>query len=169
MRLDIYFAETANIAREQTAMPDEARQALSAGRPLSRLERNGVLHAFQVLVEKAIGMAKHLLKDRGEPLPTASALASVSGGPLPVSGYDSFSALCRSGILQPSDLESWNRFIGLRNRIVHDYMNLDMERVLDLVRSEGYHFGNFSIIPGKKGGFSEVGYFRHSREGGNPA
>ena len=155
MRLDIYFAETANIAREQTAMLDEARQALSAGRPLSRLERNGVLHAFQVFVENAIGMAKHLLKDRGEPVP--------------VSGYDSFSALCRSGILQPSDLESWNRFIGLRNRIVHDYMNLDMERVLDLVRSEGYHFGNFSIIPGKKGGFSEVGYFRHSREGGNPA
>jgi len=28
---------------------------------------------------------------------------------------------------------------------------------------------NFSISPGKKGGFSEVGYFRHSREGGNPA
>lgn len=34
----------------------------------------------------------------------------------------------------------WNNAIGLRNRIVHDYMNIRMDIVLALVRDEGYRF-----------------------------
>ncbi len=30
--------------------------------------------------------------------------------------------------------------IGIRNRIVHDYMNIDMGVILDLVRDERYRF-----------------------------
>jgi len=30
-------------------------------------------------------------------------------------------------------LPSWNAIIGLRNRIVHDYMNVDMARVIAMV------------------------------------
>jgi len=54
MRLDLYQAETALIAQQQTALLDEARSALLAGRLLSRLEQNGVLHAIQVrLLQKS--------------------------------------------------------------------------------------------------------------------
>jgi len=38
------------------------------------------------------------------------------------------------------DLASWNSIIGLRNRIVHEHMNIDMARVLDLVRENKYQF-----------------------------
>ncbi|MGM0813750.1 MAG: type VII toxin-antitoxin system HepT family RNase toxin [Pseudomonadota bacterium] len=126
MRLDLYQAETAVIAREQAAMPAEARERVLAGGSLSRLEQNGVLHALQVLVENAIGKAKHLIKAAGEPVP--------------VSAYDSFRVLARILGLSAQELEQWNAIIGLRNRIVHDYMNLDMRRVLQLVESGGYAF-----------------------------
>jgi uncharacterized protein YutE (UPF0331/DUF86 family) len=49
----------------------EARERVLAGGSLSRLEQNGVLHALQVLVENAIGKAKHLIKAAGEPVPVS--------------------------------------------------------------------------------------------------
>jgi uncharacterized protein YutE (UPF0331/DUF86 family) len=126
MRLDLYQSETAAIAQAQTALLDEARERLLEDRPLSRLEQNGVLHALQVLVENAIGKAKQILKAAGEPVP--------------VSAYDCFSVLSTKDSQLASDLAPWNAAVGLRNRIVHDYMNIDMNQVLDLVRQDGYRF-----------------------------
>lgn len=126
MRLDLYQAETAHIAREQGALLDEARTRLLAGEQLSRLEQNGVLHALQVLIENAIGKAKHLLKARDEPVP--------------VSAYDTFAALARCRGIPEDRLAAWNAIVGLRNRIVHDYMNIDMALVLELVKTERHAF-----------------------------
>ena len=61
MRLDLYQAETARIAAEQSALLAQAR-AIMTQRNLSLLEQNGVLHALQVLIENAIGKAKQSLK-----------------------------------------------------------------------------------------------------------
>jgi uncharacterized protein YutE (UPF0331/DUF86 family) len=124
VRLDLYQAETAHIAREQGALLDEVRGRLLARELLSRLEQNGVLHALQVLIENAIGKSKQMLKAAGETVP--------------VSAYDTFAALARRGGIREADLLAWNAFIGLRNRIVHDYMNIDMARVLELVHV-GHH------------------------------
>ena len=126
MRLDLYQSETAFIAQEQTALLDEARTTLLAGDTLSRLEQNGVLHALQVLIENGIGKAKQLLK--------------ASAKQVPLSAYDSFIGLAELGVVQNGDLTLWNAAIGLRNRIVHDYMNIDMHRVLELVKSGQYRF-----------------------------
>ncbi|WP_306534100.1 DUF86 domain-containing protein [Geobacter sp.] len=126
MRLDLYQAETALIAQEQGALLDEARTTILSGGTLSRLEQNGVLHAIQVLVENAIGKAKQLLK--------------AAGKQVPLSAYDSFFGLTELGTVKTSDLTDWNAIIGLRNRIVHDYMNIDMPRVLELVKNEQYRF-----------------------------
>jgi len=134
MRLDLYQTETALIAQEQTSLLDEARATLLAGGTLSRLEQNGVLHAIQVLVENAIGKAKQLHK--------------VAGKQVPLSAYDSFLGLTEIGFIKTSDLTAWNAAIGLRNRIVHDYMNIDMLRVLDLVKNEQYRFiTDFLLAP----------------------
>ncbi|MBW6511771.1 MAG: hypothetical protein K0A93_06590 [Desulfuromonadaceae bacterium] len=43
-------------------MLDEVRDSLLAGKKLTRLEQNGVLHALQILVKNAIGKAKQILK-----------------------------------------------------------------------------------------------------------
>jgi hypothetical protein len=69
MRLELYTAETARIAHEQTSLLDQARQRLLASQPLNRLEESGVLHALQVLVENAIGKAKHTIKASNAPVP----------------------------------------------------------------------------------------------------
>jgi uncharacterized protein YutE (UPF0331/DUF86 family) len=134
MRLDLYQAETALIAQEQTSLLDEARTILLAGETLSRLEQNGVLHAIQVLVENAIGKAKQLLKEAGKQVP--------------LSAYDSFLGLVELGNVKTGDLTAWNAAIGLRNRIVHDYMNIDLPRVLELVKNEQYRFvTDFLLVP----------------------
>lgn len=134
MRLDLYQAETALIAQEQTSLLDEARTTLLAGGTLSRLEQNGVLHAIQVLVENAIGKAKQLLKGAGKQVP--------------LSAYDSFLGLAELGAVKTGDLTAWNAAIGLRNRIVHDYMNIDLLRVLELVKNEQYRFiTDFLLAP----------------------
>ncbi len=126
MRLELYQAEAARIATEQTALLDEARQILASGKLLSRLEQSGVLHALQVLTENAIGKAKQLLK--------------ASSEPVPVSAYDAFASLARLGSIDQADMEEWNSAIGLRNRIVHDYMNVDMSLVLQLISQKQYQF-----------------------------
>jgi uncharacterized protein YutE (UPF0331/DUF86 family) len=126
MRLDLYQAETARIAREQTALLDEAKHRLLEGCPLSPLEQNGVLHALQVLIENAIGKAKQMLK--------------ASNEPVPISAYDALAALARQDGIEAAQLPAWNAVIGLRNRIVHDYMNIDMTKVLTLVREGRYVF-----------------------------
>jgi uncharacterized protein YutE (UPF0331/DUF86 family) len=126
MHLDLYQAETERIANEQTALLEEAKQRLAEGRPLTPLEQNGVLHALQVLIENAIGKAKQKLKARNETVP--------------ISADDAFAAMVRCGEIDPMKLPAWNAIIGLRNRIVHDYMNVDMNQVLNLVRTESYLF-----------------------------
>ncbi len=124
MRLELYLAETARIAHEQTSLLDEARQRLMAGQALNRLEEGGVLHALQILVENAIGKAKHTVK--------------ACNVPVPVSAYEAFSALQQLGRSEGAAIEEWNAIISLRNRIVHDYMNVDMASVLQLVREQRY-------------------------------
>lgn len=126
MRLDLYQAETERIAAEQAGVLNEARRILASGRPLSRLEDNGLLHALQVLIENAIGKAKQWLKARERVVP--------------VSAYDAFAALADAGLIDAHDLPQWNALVGIRNRIVHDYMNIDMQRIHDLVRQEGDRF-----------------------------
>jgi uncharacterized protein YutE (UPF0331/DUF86 family) len=119
MRPDLYQAETARIANQQGALLRQARDILAQGRTLSPLEQGGVLHALQILIENAIGKAKRTLKERGDPVP--------------VSAYDTFSALAACGVLAPQDLAQWNSVVGLRNRIVHDYMNIDMQQVFAMI------------------------------------
>ena len=123
MRTDLYHAETLRIADAQGGLLDEARARLLAGASLTPLEQNGLLHAVQVLVENAIGKAKQQLKARGETVP--------------VSAYDAFAALARLGCIPADSLPAWNSVIGLRNRIVHDYMNVDMEKIFAFLRAHG--------------------------------
>jgi len=48
--------------------------------------------------------------------------------------------LADAELISREQLNSWNRAVGLRNRIVHDYMNIQMELVLELVSKGDYQF-----------------------------
>lgn len=126
MWLDLYQAETARIAGVQAAILQAACSILHSGRPLTDLERAGTLHALQVGTENAIGKAKQWLK--------------AGGHAVPISAYDAFHALVQEGHLAAGQLPAWNAAIGLRNRIIHDYMNLDMQLVETLIREKKYQF-----------------------------
>ncbi|PPD05138.1 MAG: hypothetical protein CTY29_02435 [Methylobacter sp.] len=126
MRLDLYQKETQQLALLQTAMLKEAKEKLQTGQNLSLLEQSGVLHALQVLIENAIGKAKHILK--------------ASNELVPVSAYDTFANLVHLGVLPANELPKWNAVLGIRNRIVHDYMNLDMAVIFDVVINQRYGF-----------------------------
>lgn len=134
MRLDLYHAECERIAKDQIALLDEVKQRINLGEPLSRLEQNGVLHALQVLIENAIGKCKHLLKSLDEPVP--------------VSAYDAFAGLERRGHITQKQLIQWNATIGLRNRIVHDYINIDIDFIYKLIANNDHQMiGEFLCKP----------------------
>jgi len=124
MSLDLYLKETANLAKQQSALLESARKTLQEGGKLTPLEESGVLHALQLLIENAIGKTKQTLKFANEPVPT--------------SAYDAIEALTRIGQLPSDQLPQWMAIVGLRNRIVHEYMNLDTNRVLQLVEQKKY-------------------------------
>ncbi|MFY9260102.1 MAG: DUF86 domain-containing protein [Gallionella sp.] len=126
MRLDLYQAETAHIAMEQVAILNQVRALLAQERVLTGLEQNGALHALQILIENAIGKAKQILN--------AQKIA------VPVSAYDAFAVLARHGEIPHTQLAAWNAIVGLRNRIVHDYMNIDMTKVLQFIQTEQDQF-----------------------------
>ena len=126
MRLDIYQAETARTAAAQAAIFHAARAILRSGRPLTGLEMSGLLHALQVSAENAIGKAKHWLK--------------ASGSVVPISAYDAFAALVEAGLLPAQSLPTWNAIIGLRNRIVHEYMNIDLQLIERMVLEQREQF-----------------------------
>ena len=126
MRLDLYHSECCRIANEQSSLLQQAQEKLLNKQSLSKLEQNGVLHGLQVLIENAIGKSKHLLKGLGESVP--------------ISAYDSFINLHAKHKINDHELEQWNAAIGLRNRIVHEYMNVDIRIVLDLIEKNEYQF-----------------------------
>lgn len=127
MRLELYEAECQRIALECAAMLGEAKRLLATpDRALTPLEQGGVLHALQVLIENAIGKAKHKLK--------------VAGADVPVSAYDAFALLAHRGLMPQQDLPQWNAVVGLRNRIVHDYMNVDMAQIATIVQTDQHAF-----------------------------
>jgi uncharacterized protein YutE (UPF0331/DUF86 family) len=119
-----YLAETARIASEQGGLLDHARERLLANKELNRLEENGVLHALQILIENAIGKAKHIVKAHSRSVP--------------VSAYDNFEVLRQLGIISNPAATEWIAIIGLRNKLVHDYMNVDVTSVRQLVIEERY-------------------------------
>jgi uncharacterized protein YutE (UPF0331/DUF86 family) len=123
---DLYQAECERIANQQSALLEDACQRLNANAALSPLEQGGVLHAMQVLAENAIGKTKHLLKALGQPVP--------------VSAHDAFESLHQQGCITQQELDAWRAVVGLRNRIVHDYLNVDSDFVNSLVLQNKHHF-----------------------------
>lgn len=124
MRLEIYAEETRRLASELGGVLAEVRQLLQAQHPLSKLEQSGALHAIQVLTENSIGKAKVILKSQGQTVP--------------VSAYDAFSKLHALGYINADQLRDWTAAIGMRNRIVHEYLNVSMTVVEEIIVKQQY-------------------------------
>ncbi|RNL67210.1 type VII toxin-antitoxin system HepT family RNase toxin [Zhongshania marina] len=93
-------------------------QDILTERDLSRLEQHAAERTLQVLIESAIGLAKHWAKAELN-ITHSEALAS-------------FNNLADSGLIEKSD--NWRRVVGLRNVLVHDYLNVDIQIVQDIIK-----------------------------------
>lgn len=126
MQLNVYLRETANYAVRLEAMLLDAKARLVSEGMLSPLKTGGALHAIQVLVENAICKAKQLVK--------------ASTEVTPVDAYAAFAGLEMIGGVQRDDLTAWRQAIGMRNRIVHGYLNIDSHVLYALLREYAYRF-----------------------------
>ncbi|WP_207923278.1 type VII toxin-antitoxin system HepT family RNase toxin [Marinomonas flavescens] len=93
----------------------EELQHILITRNLSVFEYRACERNLQVSIEAAIGIAKHCSK----------ALTGTS----PAEAYQSFETLSQRSILNLDELKNWRKVIGLRNALVHDYLNIDPEIV----------------------------------------
>lgn len=100
----------------------EIRTLLSQ-RALSNLEYRAAERTLQVSIEACIGVAKHWAKG----------LAGHS----PQDAYQAFEILVQRGAQPAEGLIGWRKIIGLRNALVHDYLNIDPEIIRSVI-SQGY-------------------------------
>jgi len=56
----------------------------------------------------------------------------------PVDTYQAFELLLGLGRLSHKELANWKRIIGMRNALVHDYLNVDRQIVLAVLQQRAY-------------------------------
>lgn len=97
-------------------------KALLQRRPWSRLERAAAERTLQVLIESCLGVAKHWAK-------------SITSHVSP-EARKAIEVLQERGEIDHSI--PWRKVIGLRNVLVHDYLDTDVEVLESLIRNEHY-------------------------------
>ncbi len=126
MYLELYQKETEKLAERNGKLLDELHDKLVQTAELSTMEEQAMLHTLQIIIENAIGKARHLLKAKNEKVP--------------ISAYDLFEQLKTIGAIDDKVLQEWKKIVGLRNTIVHEYMKLDIALVKTIVRKKQYGF-----------------------------
>ena len=92
-------------------------------RDLSRYEYRAAERTLQVLIEACIGIAKHW----------NYALYKTA----PADAYSAFEKLSQQGIEGVNEIE-WRKIIGMRNALVHDYLNIEPEIIRALIKNTVY-------------------------------
>jgi len=119
---DAYRLAVMEHVSEHIEVLDELAQMSRAGN-LSRIERLAVERSLQVLIEACVGAAKHVCKRAGK-----QHLADAYG-------CMSKAADIISAEVAPEDLKG---AAGMRNAIVHDYLNLEWLRLKAVLNAEKY-------------------------------
>jgi uncharacterized protein YutE (UPF0331/DUF86 family) len=95
-----------------------------AQRPLSFIERTAVERSLQIIIEAAIGASKHYLKSQEKPVPS-EARASIERV------YELLA------ITSPN-INEMRGAVGMRNAIIHDYLNLDWQKIEAVLAERKY-------------------------------
>jgi len=88
----------------------------------SRFEMKAAERTLQVLIEACIGITKHWVK--------------AKRGTTPPDAYKGFEALSQAGV--DVDLALWRSIVGLRNALVHDYLNVDADVIRTVIQQRRY-------------------------------
>ena len=121
--LELYLAEVeshkAKYLKELNELRFDLNQSTLKSRDYLAAER-----LLQVFTEMCIGLSKHMVKKIQNKSPTEV--------------YQSFSLLKEHGLISSDELRTWKQIIGMRNSLVHDYLNIDLLIVEDILR-EGHY------------------------------
>ncbi len=98
---------------------------ISVQRPLTFNQRSAVERSLQVIVEAAIGCSRHLLKSKSKPVP-AEARASIE-------------RVYEILLISDPDINDMRGAVGMRNAIIHDYLNLDWKKIEVILNEKKYH------------------------------
>lgn len=93
-------------------------------RELSRYEYRAAERTLQVLIEACIGIAKHW--------------NYVFYKTAPADAYVAFEKLSQQGVEVVNDVE-WRKIIGMRNALVHDYLNLEPDIIKAVIKKAVYN------------------------------
>ena len=122
--LKLYLTEAAKHKQDYCQQLDELRADLALGE-LRRRDYLAIERLLQLLTELSIGLAKHCLKRYQQH-------SSVDA-------YQTFSQLHQHGMITADELSEWRQIIGMRNGLVHDYLNIDVNIVRLIVSQGRYH------------------------------
>ena len=113
-----------------SSMQDHIQQLVSQLDQLANIERSlnqfeslAAERLIQVLIEACIGIAKHWVKHQGLGIASDANRAFV--------------LLEQSGQWAGKELD-WRKIIGMRNALVHDYLNIDQLVILDVIIKRRY-------------------------------
>jgi len=121
--LQLYLLEAEKHQEKYLSELEELRIDLIAGQFKSR-DYRATERLLQILTELSIGLAKHWLKDLQ--------------GHSAAEAYQTFSQLTEHGQLTSSELSNWKKIIGMRNGLVHDYLNIDLLIVEKIIKNKQY-------------------------------
>lgn len=100
-------------------------------RSFGRYEYRAAERTLQILIEACIGIAKHWSKS----------LLGVS----PADAYSAFQRLQDFDIPEVKQTD-WRPIIGMRNALVHDYLNIDQSTVEYIIQQRKYqNLANFAM------------------------
>lgn len=121
MTFQEYLDRTRLIAHEEEEILDEMSQKDA----WNKIEIRAVKNSIQVLVENAIGKAKRILKHFNCPV-------------VPQKGSDAFEFMYDMDLIDDDVFRTMKSAIGLRNAMIHDYMNFDDAILKNVVTSKKY-------------------------------
>lgn len=121
--LDVY-AESIKFHVAENIEDLEELYLILEQRNWSRIERKGAERTLQTLIESCIGVSKQWLKKKHKVIPSDAYQAMLKVAELTQS--------------KPENTDNWKKIIGMRNAIVHDYLNLDEKIIKAVVTQKMY-------------------------------
>lgn len=123
-KLEHYLGSICEQAKINCALLDELKEIFTQTNTLNPFEYAACERFLQILIESGIGLAKQWLKHLKKPVKSDA--------------YSNFEELYSYKYIGSQDLSLWRSAIGLRNALVHEYLEIDRNVITELLTSMKY-------------------------------